>query len=399
MSHTIDLGPIFSPWKDFGNVLKGELKRTIKTLTLSLTLILGPTLASADYNKLMKKHSKRIDEIDSEVQKSLDKLPTGKVGSAMLWAVAPGPMMFKTVRDISGKVTPDSVEKFMEDYGFDDLNIARIPVGKLFGGIAKKAARVGGFVTFNQASASKSEKDRESSAKTKWYTPIERLFLFQNPFSSPIKEGRIIIEGKEAEEFAAFNNYLKMQGVENKINAEISPYVTAKQELFTGLIDLLEQEIEDISKISSALTFKDFIEALSKAKMKKFKSINEQKIVEDMKKSIDDLKKDSENLESFLKISKKSVKDFKSEIDLDTFLSQKIYEKEFSELRQKSLNSIDEVMEEIKEKIMGDLDLEDLEIMKTTVAGNDLYITIKSGLERLEKATSSIAILKKKLKA
>jgi hypothetical protein len=398
MSLTIDLGPIFSPWKDFGNVLKGELKRTIKTLNLSLTLVLGPTLASADYNKLMKKHEKSIETIDREVESALDKLPVGKAGTAMLWAVAPGPMLFKTVRDVSGAVSPENVEAFLEDYGFNDLKIGRLPIGKMFGKVAKGAARVGGFATLNQNSARKSEKDRDKDAETKWYTPIERLFLFQNPFSSPIKEGRVLLEAADSEA-EAFNVYLKMQGIENKINSELAGYVTARQEMVTGLVDLIEQEIKDTSSIASSSTFEDFIASISKAKLEKFKSVNEQKIVVDMKKTIEDLKNDPKTLESFLKISKKKKEDFKSDQDLDKFLTQKIYEKEFSELRQGSLDSIDEVLEEIKEKIIGDLDIEDLEIMTSTVLGNDLYITIKSGLERLDQATASVSELKNKLKA
>jgi DNA mismatch repair ATPase MutS len=169
--------------------------------------------------------------------------------------------------------------------------------------------------------------------------------------------------------------------------------------MVNGLIDLVEQEIKDISSIASASTFEDFIKAISKSKLEKFKSINEQQIVSDIKKSIEDLKNDSENLESFLKISKNKKEDFKSDEDLDKFLIQKIYEKEFSELRQGSLNSIADGLKEIQEKIIGDLSIDDLEVMTSTTLGNDLYITIKSAMERLEEATSSVSELKKNFKA
>ena len=36
---------ILGPWKDFGKLLKGELKRTVINMNTLLQLTLGPTLA------------------------------------------------------------------------------------------------------------------------------------------------------------------------------------------------------------------------------------------------------------------------------------------------------------------------------------------------------------------
>ena len=45
---------IFDPFKELGTVLKGELKRTVINLNQFLRLTLGPTMSSADYQKLLK---------------------------------------------------------------------------------------------------------------------------------------------------------------------------------------------------------------------------------------------------------------------------------------------------------------------------------------------------------
>lgn len=388
MSLTLDFGSLLTPWKEVGTVLKGEFKRTVNSLSLALTLTLGPTLAGKDYNTLMKKYEKNISEIDREVENALDKIPVGKVGNAMLWVAAPGPMLFKTVREVSGNVNADSIEEFMEEYGLEDLNIAGLPLGKWTSSVAKKAARVGGFLTLNQKSAKKSDEERAEDAKGKWYTPIERLFLFQNPFKDRVTES--LLKESSENEYKAFDYLFKMSGTEGKLSSKTSEYIEGRKAMADGLLDLLEQEIEDAASISSSATFKEFIDAISKSKVEKFKNINTDKIVKGMKETIDKLKADEETLEKFLSIGKKTKDDFKSEDQLFEFLSQQIYEKEFTKLRADSIESIGNAVEEIKEKLIGDLDEEDLEILKTTSAGNDLYVTLKSSLERLKQATTAI---------
>lgn len=396
MSMTLDFGSLLTPWKDVGTVLKGEFKRTVNSLALGLTLTLGPALSGKDYNTLMKKYDRNIKDIDRDVERALDKIPAGKVGNAMLWVAAPGPMLFKTVRDVSGNVNADSIEGFMEEYGLEDLNIAGIPMGKWTTSVAKKAARAGGFLTLNQKSAKKSDEERAEDAKGKWYTPIERLFLLQNPFKDRVTES--LLRESAENEYKAFDYLFKMSGTEGKLSSKTSEYIEGRKAMADGLLDLLEQEIEDASKISSSATFKKFIDSISKSKAEKFKSINVDKIIKGMKETIDKIKDDEETLEKFLSIGKKTKADFSSEEQLFEFLSQQIYEKEFTKLRAESIESIGNAVEEIKEMIMGDLDEEDLEILKTTSAGNDLYVTLKSSLERLKQATSSIEKAKSDMK-
>ena len=54
-----DLAGFLSPWKDFGKILKGELKKTVINLNLYLTVMLGPNLTRADYAELVKRPSQR----------------------------------------------------------------------------------------------------------------------------------------------------------------------------------------------------------------------------------------------------------------------------------------------------------------------------------------------------
>ena len=66
-----DFAAILAPWKDFGSLLKGELKKTVINLNAFLTLTLGPTLASADYAEFMKQTKAKTDKIDADAKKNI----------------------------------------------------------------------------------------------------------------------------------------------------------------------------------------------------------------------------------------------------------------------------------------------------------------------------------------
>lgn len=398
MSYTVDLGPVFEPWKDFGTILKGELKRTVISFNLMLQLTLGPTLAGADYNELMKRHREKIKKIDGEVNAALDKLPAGVGGNTIMWAIAPGPMLFGTVRDVAGKVTPETVDNFMDEYGFKDLSILRIPVGRMATGLAKKGASVGGFVTLNQNAFNKTEEEEEEASRVKWYTPIERILLLQNPLGPKFRReslenrGPLLLENKMSDDEVALGALMKLNGFEAKYNSEVGvPYVRSKEEMITGLVDIFEKEIEETANISGAATFEEFLEAVKSTTLEKFKPLNAQNIQKDMEAEVIGLIEDKENLEKFLKVTDKELSDFENKEDeLKKFLTQKIYEKEFSQARMKSIESIADGVEELKVEILGDIEEKDLEDLKINALGEQLYDVIKSALDRLDKAQQSI---------
>jgi len=403
---------ILAPWKDFGKLLKGELKRTVINMNLLLQITLGPTLAGADYATLMAESKKKIAAIDKDADEILKRLPAGAMATGAMFALAPGPMLFDSVREVSKNVTPETVDKFMDEWGFKGLSIGRVPVGRMFTGIVKKGAAVGSFVTLNRDGYERSIEEFEEAGEGKWYTPIERILLLQDPrgpkWKRELKDGlgrtgNLILEEDEEdeadteslstdEERKAFLDYLKLSGFENKYMNEVSiPYVEAKDKLVTGLIDIFEKEIEETSKISSAATFKEFVEAINSTTMEKFKQLNGQSITKDMESEIVALIEDKENLGKFLKAMNKEISDFEDKEDeLKEFLAQKLYEKEFGEVRMKSIESIIDAVEEIKVEILGDLEEDKLEDLKINPLGDQLYNIIKSGLERLDSATQSI---------
>lgn len=397
------LGPLVAPWKEFGNVLKGELKRTIVNMNTLLQVSLGPTLSRADYAKVMKKNKEKIDKIDSEVNAALDKIPVGNVGKAMLWTLAPGPMVFKTVRDISGTVTPEAVENFMDEYGFKDLAIGSIPVGRIVTGVASKGAKLGGFATLNRKAYDKSMKEYEEDAEDKWYTPIERILLLQNPFKpgpgaggkneNYRSNGSLLLEAdQKQDEEKAFLDTLRITGFEGKyLKQTVIPYVEAKTQMIEGIIDLFEKEIEETASIVSAQTFGEFVDALSKTTVEKFKQINAGAIKSNMEKEVDTLMQDKENFEKFVAATGAKIEDLqKDKNKAKEFIAQKIYEKEFTEMRINSITSIVDAVDEIKEVILGDYPEKDLEQLKINAPGKQLYDVITDALERLKTAAADI---------
>ena len=393
---------IVGPWKDFGKLLKGELKRTVINLNTFLQISLGPTLARADYAEVMRKNKEKISKIDKDAEEILDRLPAGGVATTVGWAIAPGPMLFNSVREVSKKVTPETVENFMKEYGFNDLAIGRIPVGKLFTGIAKKGAQVGGFATLNRQAYEISMSDLEDKAEPKWYTPLERIFLLQNPFKrgpgarsdeSFGRNGDLLVEAEQqSEEEKAFLDYLKLEGFETKYMQEVGiPYVEAKDELITGIVDLFEKEIQETALISTAATFDEFVKAVQQTTMEKFKPLKSQNIADQMSKEVDGLVEDKETLEKFLKAAKKGLADFENKPEeLKEFVTQKLYEKEFTEVRMQSVTSIEEAVEEIKIEILGDLEEKNLKDIRINPLGEQLYNSIVSGLQRLDAASAAI---------
>lgn len=391
---------MFDPWKDFGTVIKGELKRTIASLNVATTLLLGPTLASADYGKLMKKHKARIGKIDNEVKGALDKVPIPGGFKAAAFICNPGLGFAIATRSAAGKVTPEAVEQFSKDYGFDDLMIGRFPVGRFGTWAAKKAAKAGGFVTLNQM-AFDSEKDTEEKAKTKWYTPLERIFLLQSPLGSYFKEsnlakGSLLLEAEvKDEEEKAFMDFINShESMQQYYTAVGVPYIKAHDELITGLVDVFEKEIQEISEVATAETFKDFISAIEKAESEKLDAFNVSNLKKGMEQTVEDLAGNEEELDKFLKVAKKPKAEFGNEKELKEFLIQKVYEKEFSKIRFDAVSSIENGVEEIKNEILNDFENEDIKDLKGTPIGNQLADIIETALERLDKATQSIGKIK-----
>lgn len=403
MSYTIDLGPVFAPWKDFGTVLKGELKRTVVSLNTSLQLILGPTLARNEYATLMNKHKEKIGKIDKEVNTALDKLPAGVMANTAMWVMAPHAMLFMGARETAGKVTPATVDNFMKEYGFKDLSIGPIPIGKWATGLAKAGASAGGFATLSNNAFDKTEKEKKEDERAKWYTPIEKILLLQNPLGKKVtresakNKYSLLLENKKSDEEVALASLTRMSGAEKKYNSEVGiPYLESKDALITGLVDIFEKEIEETANISGSATFEDFLEALKSSTLEKFKKFNSQNIKKDMESEIDSLIEDEEKLNKFLEVAGKEISDFNDdEQKIRKFLVEKIYEKEFSELRMKSIESIVNGVEEIKVEILDGIDEKNLDDLKVNTLGEQYHSIIKSALERLDKAQQAIMNIQK----
>lgn len=125
--------------------------------------------------------------------------------------------------------------------------------------------------------------------------------------------------------------------------------------------------------------------------MEKFKPLKSQNISDQMSKEVDGLVEDKETLEKFLKAAKKEPADFENKPEeLKQFLTQKLYEKEFTEVRMQSVTSIEDAIEEIKVEILGDLEEKNLKDIRINPLGEQLYNSIVSGLQRLDAAAAAI---------
>jgi hypothetical protein len=411
----LNLGQLLDPWKDFGAVLKGELKRTVINLNLFLELSLGQTLTRAEYYEKMAENKKKIEAIDNEVNAALEKLPVGAAGHAILWAVAPGPMMAYSVREVSGKVTPDAVGNFMDEYGFTSLKLGPVPVGKLMKKVATGAAQVGGFATLNDKAMRAADEELEEKSKGKWWQTIEYLLLARpisalksvNPFGESVDQnGKLLVEEEdkqegENDEAKAFTDFLKLKGFDTQYNEKVGrPYVEARDEMITGLIDILEQEITETTALATAASFEDFVDAINKAKLEKFDKLNSSKIVSDMESQIDDMLQDEEGITKFVEAGGAKMDDFNENKDkLKSFVAQKLYEKEFTEVRIKSIESINDTVEEIKVEILDGLEEKQLKLLEQTLLGEQLLNSMEAAFERLDKASAKLKEVEKKAKA
>jgi len=398
-----DLAGFLSPWKDFGKILKGELKRTVINLNLYLTVMLGPNLTRADYAELVKQTKPKIDKIDSEVQAAMDRIPVSTTVKGIMFAINPAAMTLKAVRDVSGKVTPSTVEKFMDEYGFSNLALGPIPVGAALSKIAQAGAKAGNFATLSGNIYDRDMDELERDSEAKWYTPLERLFRLQDPRGPGFRRrneasssnGELLFENEsepssEAEAMA-FANAAKLSGFEDQYMKKIAiPYVEAKDKLITGLVDILEQDLTETSAIAAAPTFEEFLKAVQEAKLEKFKPLNPQSMKTDMEKEVSALIADKENLDKFLGVVKAKKEDF-NEDELKKFVTQKLYEKEFTEARIKSIQSISDAVEDIKDEILGDIEESDLKDLKGTPLGDQMFTIFDSALKRLDASVAKIA--------
>ena len=401
-----DLMKVIQPFLDLGPLVKGELKRNIININTALTWALGPTLSGADFNALMKKNYAKQKEIDGEVAKFMDKYPMGTGASVMLFMANPGLMVLKGTRDVSKKVTPETVEAFMKEYGFDDLAISRIPVGKMLTSVATRGAAVGNFAT-GTGSASVRGK-REGDDEAKWYTYLERLFLLQNPFKDRHSEGQwrtgnLLLEAEEDEQEEkedtnqgqAFLDTLDQNGFMDQYYQQIAvPYIKIHEDNISGLLDLIEGDLADIALIAAASNIKDFAEAVKQAKGEKFKSIDSNSLVTGVETSIEELMEPGkkEELDKLLKVKKKKVEDFENEEDLKEYLAALIFDKEIAPTRVTALKSLEQAVVDVKDEILGDMEEKDLEeVAAAGPIGVQLASIMQRGLDRLDAAMAKIA--------
>ncbi len=412
MITTDDLMKVIQPFLDLGPLVKGELKRNIININTALTWALGPTLSGADFNALMKKNYEKQKKIDGEVEKFMDKYPMGTGASVMLFMANPGLAVLNGTREVSKKVTPETVEAFMKEYGFDDLAVSRIPVGKMLTGVATRGAAVGNFAT-GTGSASVRGK-REGDDEAKWYTYLERLFLLQNPLKDRFKEGRwhygnLILEAEgddtDAEEDTdekedsnqgqAFLDKLDENGFMDEYYQKIAvPYIQIHEENISGLMDLIEEDLADIALVAAASNINDFAEAIKNTKGENFKKINADSLVPDVENAIQDLldPEQKKDLDKILKVKKKKVEDFENEETLKEYLAALIFDKEIGPARVTALQSLEQAVVDVKDQILGDMEEKDLEeVAAAGPIGVQLANIMKTGLQRLEEALAKIA--------
>ena len=404
-----EFAPMKDAFKNFGTILKGELKRTIVNMNLYLQILVGTTLTASDYAKVFKKNREKVEKIDGEVQAALDKMPKGDItraASALLWTVAPGAMIAKGVRDTAGKVTPDTVDSFMSEYGFKDLSIGIIPVGRFVTGVAKRSAAAGNILTLNRTTAGEALRDLEDKAADKWYTPIERLLLLQPPGGlAAVKsearwhsgqllteeEGDEQPEEKQEDETEALIDYFKMSGFDNKYNKDVGePYVSARVEMISNLMDTFEEDIKQTSAIAGAPTFEKFIEAVNSADLDKFKKLDGNKLKSEMTAEVEALVEEKPKLEKFLKVMKKTVEDFKSEEELKEYVLKIIYDKEFGAVRVKSIESIQDAIEEIEDVILAGIERKEIDELRINPLGEALADAMTDGMSRLDTAIAAL---------
>ncbi len=407
-----DLMKVIQPFLDLGPLVKGELKRNIININTALTWALGPALSGKDFNELMKKNYDKQKKIDGEVEKFMDKYPMGTGASVMLFMANPGLAVINGTREVSKKVTPETVEAFMKEYGFDDLAVSRIPVGKMMTSVATRGAAIGNFAT-GVGSASVRGK-REGDTDTKWYTYLERLFLLQNPFKDRFAEGQwhhgnLLLEAEEddaADEEADeekenpnqgqdFLDKLDENGFMDEYYQKIAvPYIQIHEENISGLMDLIEEDLADIALVAAASNINDFAEAIKNTKGENFKKINADSLVPDVENAIQDLldPEQKKDLDKILKVKKKKVEDFENEETLKEYLAALIFDKEIGPARVTALKSLEQAVVDVKDQILGDMDEKDLaEVSAAGPIGAQLANIMQTGLDRLEEALAKIA--------
>ena len=89
----------------------------------------------------------------------------------------------------------------------------------------------------------------------------------------------------------------------------------------------------------------------------------------------------------------------KTKTELKSFVAQKLYEKEFTEVRIKSIESINDTVEEIKVEILDGLEEKQLKLLEQTLLGEQLLNSMEAAFERLDKASAKLKEVEKKAKA
>ena len=142
------------------------------------------------------------------------------------------------------------------------------------------------------------------------------------------------------------------------------------------------------------------VDAINKAKLEKFDKLNSSKIVSDMESQIDDMLQDEEGITKFVEAGGAKMDDFNENKDkLKSFVAQKLYEKEFTEVRIKSIESINDTVEEIKVEILDGLEEKQLKLLEQTLLGEQLLNSMEAAFERLDKASAKLKEVEKKAKA
>ena len=392
--YIVDLSGIIEPWKEIGTILKAELRRTLLNISTALVLRFK-SLTSQEYAQVMKRHKKKVEEIENEVDRVLDRVPFDV--SASLFIVNPALGVANITRNALGKFDVDTVEEVFEEYNIMDISVLGLPIGKGLHTIIQKSLNVGGFVTFNQKLIQKTDKELDKDAETKWWTPIERIFLLKSPFSSSKTEGRINHSGKllfenktTEEEYENFKNILHTSGFTERFMKTISiPYVEAKEEIAEILISSLEETLEDAANIAAAENLNEFLSSLSQAKSNSFKQINVQQLKKEISENVKEIKDNKELTRKLLGNSKVT----------DEAILDILYKKEFTKVRQKLINSINQIIENIKEELIGTIKgTEELKQLKGNPIGDRLVLNIQYSIESIKKATEVLKDIEGKAK-
>ncbi|OUU74875.1 MAG: hypothetical protein CBC29_07045 [Methylococcaceae bacterium TMED69] len=393
-------GEVEKGFSNFAKVVKGSVEKVSRAAVLWITINFPftPFKTKSEYSRIFREYERDQARTQTKINQALAPLEEnlGPVKAGML-AFAPGAVLSAYAFEGARGLGSDEFKGFLESSGLQELPIV--------GGAVK--AVTGGDVWFDDYKLDKQSGaiEDQRGVMTKTFELVQKAFI--NPIGLVFGESKVrsLYEGDEENQkdenpkrtdediIQDALSELENAGVYLEIEKIGSKVLELKKDAISKIMDPMLTSYKFSSAILTTASPEEFVQKMSEIKDPGINKIDVSSLVEDLEKSVEEIKNDEKKLKDFKKqAEKEGIKTDDPEL-LDQKIKETLWKVSRKDMIKVAADSVESSYETVKEFITEDYGPDEMKMLMTTDIGLEHAQLINNSMEKLDKALTDIRSL------